>query len=376
MHWSDFIQPKCRSWADLPWVARRVYLDEARFKSRFGQDAYERMQASKAQAKKRDTIARSDKATICTYEVWSKRDRRVIWLARDSDFILDEAPPLYDLHEFWPCPRPAFGTLATDSLVPVPDYVYYQDQAEEIDDLTRRIGALSDALKLVGFYPAAAEGETSSAIERAISPFTNNQLIPVPGWAAFVQGGGARQLVEWLPVDMVASVLRGCIDLRRQLIEDVYQVTGISDILRGSTVASETATAQSIKAQWGSIRIRERQAELARFAADLTRIAAEIVAEKFQPETLWKLTGLNFPSADEKALLQQRLEAERLSLAQAPASLPAPSQGAANAANPPVGMSPQPSVLGGLAPDGADLGRRRPVGRCRRPGQVRAGRRA
>ena len=193
----------------------------------------------------------------------------------------------------------------------MPDYVYYQDQAEEIDDLTRRIGGLTDALKLTGFYPAGAEGDISTAIEKALSPGSSNQMIPVPSWAAFVQGGGVKQLIEWLPVDMVVQVLKGCIELRTQMIEDVYQITGISDILRGQGKASETATAQNLKAQWGGIRIRERQFELARFARDLTRIAAEIIAEHFQPDTIWRITGLPFPTQEQKQQIQLQVQQQQ-----------------------------------------------------------------
>lgn len=322
VHWSDLVHPKSRCWKDLPWLARRVYLDDQRFEDRFkdnfvkryGEEWWTKIKVGLKDSKKdRDYLngdSKSDKATICTYEVWSKRDKKVVWLAKSCEYILDEQPPLYDLRYFWPCPKPAYGTLSTDSLIPTPDYVYYQDQAEEIDALTKRIDALTDSLKLVGFYPQGAEGEVSSALEQALKPGTDNQMIPVPGWASFVTGGGSKGLIEWMPVDMVIKVLQGCIDLRRQLIEDVYQITGISDILRGATDPDETARAQTIKAQWGSIRIRDRQAELARFARDMTRISAEIISEKFQPDTLWKLSGLQFPTAAEKQQLEARLAAE------------------------------------------------------------------
>lgn len=375
VHWSDHIHPKARNWKDLPWNARRVYLDDKRFADRFkasfvkahGDDAWTQIKSNLNSDRKDYTNgdAKSDKSNICTFEIWSKRDKMVYWLAKGCDYILDAAPPLYDLRDFWPSPKPAYATLATDSLIPTPDYVYYQDQAEEIDALTKRIDALTDALKLVGFYPAGAEGEISTAIEQALKPGTQQTMIPVPSWAAFVQGGGSKTMVEWLPVDMVIKVLQGCIEIRRQLIEDVYQITGISDILRGSTEASETATAQNIKAQWGSIRIRDRQAELARFARDITRISAEIISEKFQPETLWKITGLKFPTAQEKQQLEARMQAEaQAAEAPQPAApqLPPPgggggpmeaapsAPGIADQGPPPAVQAPLPAMAPPLAP--------------------------
>jgi hypothetical protein len=43
------------------------------------------------------------------------------------------------LEGFFPCPPPLNATIAQGSTIPVPDYVLYQDQAEELDDLTGRI---------------------------------------------------------------------------------------------------------------------------------------------------------------------------------------------------------------------------------------------
>lgn len=321
VHWGDFLHPKGQRWELLPWVGRRVYLDKATFLKRFAGQGMVGKDGSPVDGDKlwaavsgNDPASsvyggnRADRGTpkgmAGIHEIWSRRDNQVIWIAKTYPEFLDRQPPLYSLHDFFPCPRPAYGTLTTDSLIPTPDYVFYQDQAEEIDELTAKIGALQDSLKLVGFYPAGAEGEISTAIEKAIMPGSKDMMIPVPAWSAFVTAGGSKQMIEWLPVDMVLEVLKGCVELRKQLIEDVYQITGVSDILRGDTEASETATAQNIKAQWGSIRIRDRQAEMARFARDLARIAAEIIAEKFQPETLWRMTGLMFPTQMQKEQAQ------------------------------------------------------------------------
>jgi hypothetical protein len=56
--------------------------------------------------------------------------------------------------------------------------------------------------------------------------------------------------------------------------------------MRGATVASETATAQQLKAQYGSVRMQFMQGELAEFVQTALAIKAEIMAAHFQPETL------------------------------------------------------------------------------------------
>src|SRR6202022_836452 len=147
-------------------------------------------------------------------------------------------------------------------------------------DLTARIGALLDQLKVLGFYSSAAT-DSSEAIQLAATKGTENVLIPIPNWNQVKEGGGTSGVIEWWPVDDVIKVLEGSFTARKQLIDDVYQITGISDIMRGEGDKDETATAQNIKSQWGSVRIRERQAEMANFAKQAARLTAEIISDQF-----------------------------------------------------------------------------------------------
>jgi len=96
------------------------------------------------------------------------------------------------------------------------------------------------------------------------------------------------------------ALVRELVALRRVVIEDVYQITGISDIVRGQSDPNETMGAQQLKSQWGSMRIRERQAEIARLARDMTRITGEIIAEHFEPETLLEMAQVTLPNAQQK----------------------------------------------------------------------------
>ncbi len=340
VNWADLIYPRSRTWAEVPWVARRVYLDKQAFIDRFGEELYKECAVKEANGvtPRLDSKQNIPRDKTAVYELWSKRDNCVAWLTKNCQKFLDYQPPLYDLHGFYPCPEPAFGTRSTDNLTPIPDYVFYQDQAEEINTLTAKIGGLQDALKLTGFYPAGAEGDISTAIERAAAPSSSNQMIPVPAWSQFQAGGGSKSMIEWWPADMVAKVLQACVELRRQLIDDVYQITGISDILRGASAPSETATAQNLKAQWGGIRIRDKQTEIARYARDLARISAEIISEKFQPDTIWRMTGLKYPTAQEKQAAQLQVQQMQQQVAAQPQP---PQPGQPPQAQPPQQAAPE-----------------------------------
>lgn len=308
VHWSDFLHSPARRWGDVTWVARRVPMMRDEIEKRFGTDAVKQISGEVLNANKGKTEAdrAQNQGKTGIWEIWCKTENYTVWIADGSPRALEVSEPPLELKDFWPCPRPAYGTMSTGSLIPIPDYVYYQGQCDEIDALTARIAKLTDQLRLKVFYPSG-DGSVSPAIEKAMQPGNDTVMVPIPEWAAFTDKGGSNAIVT-LPIDAVQKVITACIENRKQLIEDVYQITGISDIVRGDTEASETATAQRIKSQWGSIRIRDRQAELARFARDIVRLAGEIVCKQFQPETLMTMTGIQLPTMQQKQQMQAQAQ--------------------------------------------------------------------
>lgn len=298
----DFRHGPARKWAEVPWVARRTWMGRAKGMKRFG-DIF-----IKAEFKKRnegsDEYEGEKEAEV--WELWHKDHGCVVWVSPGMEDVLDirTASEVLDLEGFFPCPRPAYGTVKRGSLTPVPDFLYYKDQVEEINELTARISALSEQLRLKGFYPSGAS-EVGEAVEAVLKDMDNNAvLVPIANLALFGSTGALKDAVIWLPIRDVAEVIRQLIELRRQLIDDVYQITGISDIMRGSTDPNETKGAQVLKSQYGSIRVRDRQNELVRIARDVTRIEAEIMAENFSPETLVSMSQMTDIPTD-AAIAQQ-----------------------------------------------------------------------
>ncbi|WP_179038986.1 hypothetical protein [Rhizobium leguminosarum] len=337
VHWSDFLHSPARRWKDVTWVARRVPMTDEELEKRFGPDAMTSLSAQAAGSNKgsNQTERAENEGKTHVWEIWCKSENYTVWIADGAPVALEVSEPPLDLTHFWPCPRPAYGTMSTSSLIPVPDYVYYQQQCDEIDLLTKRVNKLTDQLRLKVFYPSG-DGAISPAIEKAMRPKNDTVMVPIPEWAAFTDKGGSKAIVT-LPIDEVQKVIIACIQARKQLIEDVYQITGISDIVRGDTQASETATAQRIKSQWGSIRIRDRQSELARFARDIIRLAGEIICDQFQPETLMLVSGIKLPTMAEKQQVQLQMQQMHMAAQQAAARAEQMGQ----PAPPPPQMPPQ-----------------------------------
>lgn len=288
----DFIHSPARKWQEVDWVARRAWMTKEEMRKRFDGDAYKDAAYNAVNRDERDKGHRDPIEKAGVWEIWSKSEDKVVWVTEGVDTLLDSSEPYLTLDNFFPCPKPAYSTVQPGSLVPVPDYVYYQDQLAEINELTARISALTGALQVKGFYQAG--GEIGDAVEMAMKNMDNSAImVPIANWAAFGSGGDA---IIWLPIDQIASVIKMCVEVRKQLIDDVYQITGLSDIMRGMTNANETLGAQELKSQYGSVRIRDKQDELVRTARDLTRISAEIMAENFDRKTLMDMSQMKLPT--------------------------------------------------------------------------------
>lgn len=296
----DFLHGMARKWVDVPWAARRAWLWPKDARKRFSKksgDAYKDAKRSTGEGEDKE-----NKGKIAVWEFWDKERNRVYWAAEGVSVLLDEGEPHLSLKGFFPCPKPAYGTLKPRTLEPRPDYIRYAAHFGKINSLTRRIYALLDMVRMKGLIPAG--GDIGDAVESAMKDDDNAALlIPVPA-AALIQGSTGN-FVQWLPLEQIAAAITGLIEARRELFGDFDRLSGISDIMRGETEAEETYGAQKLKSQYGSVRVREKIDELQRIARDVTEIAAEIMAEHFSKETLLEMSQMEIPS---KADIQKRIK--------------------------------------------------------------------
>jgi len=304
-HRLDFLHGLARYWFEVPWVAGAAYLTRKEARKRFRKFSGDEYQNAEYKVD-RDSkeIGGSDgRERAKFWEIWDKTSERVIWVAEGCENILDEDDPHVDFLSFFPCPQPAYGTTQPGSLVPVPDVLQYNDQLDEIDLLTSRIHALSDALEVKGFYPAGTS-EIAEAVQAAIAHNTPNRvLVPISNWAAF---GGTKDVIIWLPIDVVANTITQCVMLRKQIIDDIYQIVGLSDIMRGSTDPEETLGAQELKIQSGSVRIRDKQQEIVRLARDMVELTSDIITDKFDPVTMIEMSQTDLQT---QAMADQQTQA-------------------------------------------------------------------
>lgn len=286
--WKDFLWSPCRTWSERRWVGRRVYMDRDSLVARFGEETGKIIpldyspKTDKSDQSENDILSKA-----IVYEIWDRQTRSVVWLSKAHPELLDTRDDPLGLDSFEPCPRPMFALTTTTKCVPVPDYAIIQDQYKELDDVNNRISLLVAACKVVGVYDRSSDG-----VQRMMNEGVDNTLVPVDNWAMFAEKGGIKGQIDWLPLDAVIQALERLRTAREDIKMQIYELTGISDIARGVSKASETLGAQQIKAQFASIRIQELQDSVANFASAIFRIKAQLLAKHFTPEMLLKLSGI------------------------------------------------------------------------------------
>lgn len=307
VHWRDFGHSYGRTWDEVDTVWRRVYMTRQMLKERFPEeqfgDLWKQIPLDASPEDTRTKMMESNPKRALIYEVWCRTEKKVYWINKSMGKILDERDDPLQLEEFFPCPKPLYATLTNESIVPVPDFTLYQDQANELDTLADRQKGLIDALKVRGFYDAA-----NPDLNRLFTEGDNNTLIPVKNYSAFAEKGGMGGAVEFVDLSNIANALNVAYTAMAQVKQQVYDITGISDILRGSSVASETATAQQIKGQYATLRLKTYQDEVAMFASSILRIKAQIICQHFQPETILKIGGAELLNDADKALIPQAMD--------------------------------------------------------------------
>lgn len=312
VHWTDFGHTaSARTWQETDAVWRRVYMSRKELKKRFGDDVGSVVPLDAKASAKTDEKQVGTKAIV--YEIWCKSSGKVYWVNKSYPEFLDELKDPLGLKDFFPCPKPLFGTLTNDDLVPTADFLLYQDQAAELDYITARISAIIKAVRVAGVYDASAEG-----IDRLLSEGTDNKLIPVQQWAALGGGKGMDGVVSFFPLDQIVGTLKSLFEARERIKQDLYEITGISDIVRGATNASETATAQQIKGQFATLRLDNQQKDVARFSRDLVRMMTEIIAKHFDMDTIKQVSGIKLLTDQEKQMIaqQQQMQQQQAAMAQ------------------------------------------------------------
>jgi hypothetical protein len=295
--WEDFRVSPARTWNDVRWVSRRLLFSSEALKLRFAASyaklggKIDEVPLNHNPATVEEEGSRDKEAGQATraqvYEIWSKEHKQLFWICLDGCSVpLDIQGDVAQLEEFFPCPEPLLATTTNERFYPVADYILYQKQLIELDVISRRIRSLTRALRLVGVYDASQD-----SLKNLLGGTADNMMVPVSAWAAFAEKGGLKGVVDFLPIEVVAKILTALYEAREKIKQLIYEITGMSDIIRGASLASETLGAQQIKAKFASLRLSSRQNQVAEFVTKVLQIKAEFLCDRYTPETIIRISS-------------------------------------------------------------------------------------
>ena len=304
VHWRDFGLTVARTWEEVTAVWRKVYMGRPALVERFGEELGGKIPLDTKPETSRTFNEKMGEGSseAVVYEIWDKTTGEVIWLNKSMGKILDTRADPLKLENFWPCPKPMFSTLTNDSLVPVPDFVLYQDQARQLDTLADRIDGFIQALKVRGVYDAS-----EPSLARLFTEGENNSLLPVKNYGAFSEKGGLVGAINLVDIKPIAEGLNMAYQAMEQVKGQIYEIMGIADIQRGQTNPNETLGAQIIKSNNASGRLKTMQHEVVNFATALLQIKAQIICNHFTDDTIVKISGAMQLSQQDQQLIPQAL---------------------------------------------------------------------
>jgi hypothetical protein len=297
VHWRDILWSPSRVASELRWKAFRSYMTKEDVAKRWGEDVAELIPYAKSAPrlnadKLADLENPNPEAEI--WEIWDSVSKTTFWVVEAYDKFLGQEPDPMELGGFYPDAKPMLANTSTSKYLPKPDFYFAQDLYSEIDELETRIALLTQAAKCVGVYD-----RSSKDIGRMLKEGVENELIPVDNWAMFAEKGGLKGMTDWLPLEAVVIAISTLSAQQVSRINQLYQVTGFSDIMRGqATQPNVTATEQRIKDKFGSGRIQAIQEEFATFAADLLNKKVQLIQRFYDADRIKKLSNImNTPDA-------------------------------------------------------------------------------
>jgi len=297
--WSRVYLGYAKKWSKVPWIAFEEYVDKKEATRLFGKAIADKITYTKDEpydgedkrSNRKENAPQGATKTACIYQIWDRQGgNRVKYLSPQypDGLLKDEEDPL-GLSGFFPCPKPLQFLEKTHSLVPTALYKIYENQATELNNIQLRLNELVRACKARGIYDTGLGPEIQKLMEA-----DDNELIPAESASSLAADKGLGNAVWFWPLEVIQATLQSLYTARESCKQVIYEITGISDILRGASTASETATAQNIKNQWGTLRLKRLQKAVAVYARDVLRLMLELAASKIGEETWAKMTGLPY----------------------------------------------------------------------------------
>ena len=297
VHWADFLTSTEKTWEDIRWISFRHKKTKKQIETQFGKKIADKVSYNSSMLTSIDSNELQGLEDVIgvaeVYEIWDKTNKRVVWIANiDTDSILlsvDDDP--YELMGFFPIPRPLGSDSTNNSILPIPTYRMYKGQAEELNRLDQRIKALIEQVKYSGVYSSISESQDLKNLLNGCDGEFN-------ALKGLQPGQNIKDLIYTKDIIPIVNAIAQLNDQKARVINNIREITGLSDIVRGVTVASETATAQRLKGDFAISRIQPLQKAMELMIRDVIELQGELLVENYDIAELAKMTNLMIVDID------------------------------------------------------------------------------
>ena len=292
--YKDVLWSPARKWDEVSWWARRVWLNKEDFTQRFGKEKARDIDFDKS-PEDEDAIDIID-GKIGVWEIWNKLDRKIYFIACSADEVLDEIEDPYGLPEFFPT-TPFFANVNNEQFIPVADFQILETQYRSLDELNTRINRLARSIRLAGVYNAE-----HPEVKQLLELPGDSVMIPLANWSSFSEKGGLQGAFSFMPIQEFSAVIANLQANKAEQAAQIEQISGISDIVRGSGGNPyESAAASKMKSQYASVRLGNRADEFARVMTYAIQCFSHFICKFYTAEQILSRIG-TISEADQQYL--------------------------------------------------------------------------
>lgn len=296
--------PRARHQEEVWWMGYKLCLTKREATEEFGKEVANRLAYGKPKEDGQHQEEYTDEPVVEVWELWDKKTKKVRWAAECyPDAFLRELDDPYELEGFFPSTPFVFGTKGPKNLYPVTDYSQLEDLISQMQGAYRRVCRLMIATRRRGIYDGNVED-----LAALNSDFEEAEYLPAKDFQQLIDKGGLANVVQHFPVGELVSALMEMIQAIQTLEQFFFEMWGIPDIIRGTSVPSTTATEQKIKERYASLRFSSRQRQFQEQVRKGIELMVDLALAKFPDEYIAEIVGLQHLSPEHQARFPRALQ--------------------------------------------------------------------
>lgn len=238
------------------------------------------------------------------WEIWDDRTEKVLWVSTQCPkFILDIKDDLYGLKKFFPSPIFQIGSKPSNHLYPTPAYIQIKEQLEHLHTLQERILKLTDSIRRRALVSGAQD-----ELIAVLNSSDDQCFVAVPDLVRLLENGTLQNSIFWIPVQELVASISESMSVKESVKNDIYDIFGVPDILRGSSDPLETAAAQTLKTKSAHDRFKYMKKQIAMLASDTIQMMVDLALELFTPDYINEIVGVQYLEQAEQEMWPEAYE--------------------------------------------------------------------